>query len=90
MMAGRSPSPINHEQACAKPLDQKEAAVGPYYPWLVLLRFAFVFSTGYIHPDEFFQSPEIAAGDVCGVSNFVPWEFGGDPVTGNQLPPSQV
>jgi hypothetical protein len=82
-MVGRSPSKES-------PIDQKEAAVGPYYPWLVLLRFAFVFSTGYIHPDEFFQSPEIAAGDVCGVSNFVPWEFGGDPVTGNQLPPSQV
>ncbi|CAG8786814.1 27395_t:CDS:2, partial [Racocetra persica] len=32
-------------------------------------------STGYIHPDEFFQSPEIMGGDVFGFEVFRPWEF---------------
>eukprot|EP00051_Salpingoeca_urceolata_P011794 m.146556 g.146556 ORF g.146556 m.146556 type:complete len:697 (-) comp17257_c1_seq2:660-2750(-) len=30
---------------------------------------------GYIHPDEFFQSPEVVAGDVFGINVDVPWEF---------------
>lgn len=30
---------------------------------------------GYIHPDEFFQSAEIVAGDVLGLDVFQPWEF---------------
>ncbi|KAI4548291.1 hypothetical protein MG293_000621 [Ovis ammon polii] len=31
--------------------------------------------TGYVHPDEFFQSPEVIAGDVLGVAAARPWEF---------------
>ncbi|XP_036099043.1 GPI mannosyltransferase 4 [Molossus molossus] len=31
--------------------------------------------TGYIHPDEFFQSPEVMAGDILGVEATRPWEF---------------
>lgn len=30
---------------------------------------------GYIHPDEFFQSPEIVAGDVLNVTHYRAWEF---------------
>ncbi|CAB4383017.1 unnamed protein product [Rhizophagus irregularis] len=30
---------------------------------------------GYIHPDEFFQSPEVMGGDVFGYEVFRPWEF---------------
>ncbi|XP_005092851.1 GPI mannosyltransferase 4 [Aplysia californica] len=30
---------------------------------------------GYIHPDEFFQSSEIVAGDMLGVEHFRAWEF---------------
>ncbi|CAL1541643.1 unnamed protein product [Lymnaea stagnalis] len=30
---------------------------------------------GYIHPDEFFQSTEIVAGDVLNVTHFRAWEF---------------
>ncbi|CAO3598750.1 unnamed protein product [Absidia cylindrospora] len=30
---------------------------------------------GYIHPDEFFQSPEITARTVLGVDSLTPWEF---------------
>nr|XP_013015745.1 GPI mannosyltransferase 4 isoform X1 [Cavia porcellus]XP_013015746.1 GPI mannosyltransferase 4 isoform X1 [Cavia porcellus]XP_013015747.1 GPI mannosyltransferase 4 isoform X1 [Cavia porcellus]XP_013015748.1 GPI mannosyltransferase 4 isoform X1 [Cavia porcellus] len=31
--------------------------------------------TGYVHPDEFFQSPEVMAEDVLGVQATRPWEF---------------
>ncbi|XP_052596428.1 GPI mannosyltransferase 4 isoform X1 [Peromyscus californicus insignis] len=31
--------------------------------------------TGYIHPDEFFQSPEVMAEDILGVQASRPWEF---------------
>ncbi|OZJ06968.1 hypothetical protein BZG36_00242 [Bifiguratus adelaidae] len=33
------------------------------------------FSTGYVHPDEFFQSPEVMAGWIYKYNVFVPWEF---------------
>ena len=29
----------------------------------------------YIHPDEFFQSPEVVAGDLFGITAHRPWEF---------------
>jgi len=45
-----------------------------------------VFSRGYVHPDEFFQSVEIAARDVLGYRVFVPWEWGGA-LDGTQLAP---
>jgi phosphatidylinositol glycan class Z len=45
-------------------------------PVAVLLRFAALFDSGYVHPDEFFQSPEVAAHDVLGLSLVeLPWEF---------------
>lgn len=31
--------------------------------------------TGYIHPDEFFQAPEVVAGDLFGYQVLRPWEF---------------
>ncbi|XP_010957601.2 GPI mannosyltransferase 4 [Camelus bactrianus] len=31
--------------------------------------------TGYVHPDEFFQSPEVMAEDVLGIEAARPWEF---------------
>ncbi|XP_016280181.2 GPI mannosyltransferase 4 [Monodelphis domestica] len=31
--------------------------------------------TGYLHPDEFFQSPEVMAEDVLGLEVYRPWEF---------------
>ncbi|XP_007896992.1 GPI mannosyltransferase 4-like [Callorhinchus milii] len=31
--------------------------------------------TGYIHPDEFFQSPEVMAGDILNLKILRPWEF---------------
>ncbi|XP_031564651.1 GPI mannosyltransferase 4-like [Actinia tenebrosa] len=47
--------------------------------WLALLfiRFLWVISpqSGYIHPDEYFQSPEITAGDVFGFQTLRTWEF---------------
>ncbi|XP_006869503.1 PREDICTED: GPI mannosyltransferase 4 [Chrysochloris asiatica] len=32
--------------------------------------------TGYVHPDEFFQSPEVMAEDILGMEAERPWEFG--------------
>ncbi len=51
--------------------------------WILLLvRFVFIFCFGYIHPDEFFQSPSVASSVVFGgvnidnnSSNIIPWEF---------------
>ncbi|KAK3271340.1 hypothetical protein CYMTET_20303 [Cymbomonas tetramitiformis] len=34
-----------------------------------------IFQTGYIHPDEFFQSSEVAAADVFDLCTQKPWEF---------------
>ncbi|XP_043926653.1 GPI mannosyltransferase 4 [Protopterus annectens] len=31
--------------------------------------------TGYLHPDEFFQSPEVMAGDILNLQTYRPWEF---------------
>ncbi|NXU47206.1 PIGZ mannosyltransferase, partial [Turnix velox] len=31
--------------------------------------------TGYLHPDEFFQSPEVMAGDILNLHVYYPWEF---------------
>ncbi|XP_076807703.1 GPI alpha-1,2-mannosyltransferase 4-like [Clavelina lepadiformis] len=44
---------------------------------LAVLRFMLCIlpQTGYIFPDEFFQSPEIAAGDVFGYMNHLTWEW---------------
>ncbi|XP_027324249.2 GPI mannosyltransferase 4 [Anas acuta] len=30
---------------------------------------------GYLHPDEFFQSPEVMAGDILNLQVYYPWEF---------------
>lgn len=45
------------------------------YLVLLFLRLICALLPGYIHPDEFFQSPEVTAGDVFGYDVFVPWEF---------------
>ncbi|XP_074154105.1 GPI mannosyltransferase 4 [Sminthopsis crassicaudata] len=44
---------------------------------LGLLRIAWCLlpQTGYLHPDEFFQSPEVMAEDVLGLEVYRPWEF---------------
>ncbi|XP_055977105.1 GPI mannosyltransferase 4 [Sorex fumeus] len=44
---------------------------------LGLLRLAWCLlpQTGYVHPDEFFQNPEVMAEDVLGVEAARPWEF---------------
>ncbi|XP_072330159.1 GPI mannosyltransferase 4-like [Scyliorhinus torazame] len=47
--------------------------------WLALGLFRILWclapQTGYIHPDEFFQSPEVMAGDIFNLKIFRPWEF---------------
>jgi len=47
--------------------------------WLFLLfRFALVFmdgNSGYIHPDEYFQSLEVTVGDIFGLNVHRTWEF---------------
>ncbi|KAF8561114.1 hypothetical protein P879_06189 [Paragonimus westermani] len=47
---------------------------------LLFLRLGLVIHVqpGYIHPDEFFQSLEVAAGDVYGLDVYRPWEFVSD------------
>jgi len=42
---------------------------------------------GYIHPDEFFQGPEVVAGDVLGLKVTKTWEFTSEPIR-SMLPPS--
>ncbi|CAB4490798.1 unnamed protein product [Rhizophagus irregularis] len=45
------------------------------YLSLCVLRLWCTTLPGYIHPDEFFQSPEVMGGDVFGYEVFRPWEF---------------
>ncbi|CAG8480146.1 5028_t:CDS:10 [Ambispora leptoticha] len=45
------------------------------YTLLCLMRLGCSLLPGYVHPDEFFQSPEIMAGDVLGYEVYRPWEF---------------
>lgn len=45
--------------------------------WRVL-RLVFAFGFSYLHPDEYFQGPEIAHGDVHGVAVPRTWEFTSD------------
>lgn len=53
------------------------------YRILLLARLVIALSfQGYVHPDEFFQSSEIAARDVLSMHVFTPWEFGGHKYTG--------
>ena len=42
---------------------------------LILLRIACVFLPGYVHPDEWFQSNEVAAQEVFNYHTEKPWEF---------------
>ncbi|KAI8143935.1 Alg9-like mannosyltransferase family-domain-containing protein [Fennellomyces sp. T-0311] len=46
-----------------------------FYVVLLWLRWSISSSPGYIHPDEYFQSPEVTAGAVLDISTFTPWEF---------------
>ncbi|GAB6031748.1 hypothetical protein CHUAL_010161 [Chamberlinius hualienensis] len=48
-----------------------------YWKVLVFVRFILLLlpSTGYIHPDEFFQSVEVVAGDVLNLKVHRSWEF---------------
>ena len=45
---------------------------------LALTRVLFAFASGYVHPDEWFQSTEVTARDVFGVDTAIPWEFSGE------------
>lgn len=45
------------------------------YSVLVWLRWIASSTPGYVHPDEYFQSPEITAGTVLGVETLTPWEY---------------
>eukprot|EP01137_Pigoraptor_chileana_P010197 Opistho-2@59452 len=48
-----------------------------WYAAALVLRLAIVLLPlpSYIHPDEFFQSPEVAATDVFNLTATLPWEF---------------
>lgn len=45
------------------------------YLLLVIFRFLSVLFPGYIHPDEFFQSPELSASDIFGIDGIRTWEW---------------
>ncbi|KAI8060977.1 Alg9-like mannosyltransferase family-domain-containing protein [Gongronella butleri] len=45
------------------------------YGALLCFRYLMAMLPGYIHPDEFFQSPEVMANAVLKVQTFVPWEY---------------
>ncbi|KAG0311846.1 alpha 1,2 mannosyltransferase [Linnemannia gamsii] len=45
------------------------------YLAFLAVRLFIAFSPGYVHPDEFFQSAEITAGNVFGFNVDIPWEY---------------
>lgn len=42
---------------------------------LCALRVACCLLPGYIHPDEWFQSPEVTASAIFGIKGYIPWEY---------------
>uniref|UniRef100_A0A2K5VWI9 Mannosyltransferase n=1 Tax=Macaca fascicularis TaxID=9541 RepID=A0A2K5VWI9_MACFA len=64
------------DPVCWQQLDLK-MAVRVLWGGLGLLRVLWCLlpQTGYVHPDEFFQSPEVMAEDILGVQATRPWEF---------------
>ncbi|KAJ2719678.1 alpha 1,2 mannosyltransferase [Coemansia sp. Benny D115] len=50
------------------------------YVLLVVLRIYVSQLPSYIHPDEFFQGPEIAAAEILQVGALRTWEFGSQPI----------
>nr|CAD7405165.1 unnamed protein product [Timema poppensis] len=51
-------------------------SLAPYWLWAGLrILFTVWPQSGYIHPDEFFQSVEVIAGDVFDIEVARPWEF---------------
>ncbi|KAI8606153.1 Alg9-like mannosyltransferase family-domain-containing protein [Dissophora ornata] len=45
------------------------------YLFLLAVRVFIAVSPGYIHPDEFFQSAEITAGNIFHIDVNIPWEY---------------
>ena len=41
----------------------------------LLLRWFTAILPGYIHPDEFFQNPEITSGMIFKIETLIPWEY---------------
>ena len=46
-----------------------------FYTILLWFRWTLSTSPGYIHPDEYFQSPEVAAGFIYDIKSLTPWEY---------------
>ncbi|BES92356.1 Alg9-like mannosyltransferase family [Nesidiocoris tenuis] len=60
----------------ADPNFRPSVSLAPYWLLAALrLLLALAPQTGYIHPDEFFQSVEVINGDVFQVASNRPWEF---------------
>ncbi|KAI9496534.1 GPI mannosyltransferase [Zychaea mexicana] len=45
------------------------------YTVLLWVRWTISSLPGYIHPDEYFQSPEVTAASVFDIKTFTPWEY---------------
>lgn len=43
--------------------------------FLIWLRWLVSSLSGYIHPDEFFQNPEITSSKIFGIDTFTAWEY---------------
>jgi len=54
--------------------DLQDGIPSIYYV-ILIFRFLCTLLKGYIHPDEFFQSPEIAAQNIFNFETLIPWEF---------------
>ncbi|XP_014472747.1 PREDICTED: GPI mannosyltransferase 4 [Dinoponera quadriceps] len=58
------------------PVTPVRRKIGLYWILAVLrIALTFVPQTGYIHPDEFFQSIEVISGDHFDIDVYKPWEF---------------
>ncbi|KAJ2352688.1 alpha 1,2 mannosyltransferase, partial [Coemansia sp. RSA 2618] len=47
----------------------------PWHAVLLAARVLFASSPAYIHPDEYFQAPEVTAGDIFNIEALRTWEF---------------
>ncbi|KAL1933501.1 hypothetical protein VTP01DRAFT_7591, partial [Rhizomucor pusillus] len=65
----------------------KDKASVCLYAVLVWIRWIASTGSGYIHPDEYFQNPEITSRIVFGIESFVPWEFTAEHAARSIVPP---
>ncbi|CDS07736.1 hypothetical protein LRAMOSA01685 [Lichtheimia ramosa] len=60
------------------------------YGALLWVRWIASSTPGYVHPDEYFQSPEITANAILNIDSYIPWEFEKENAIRAVIPPIAI